>query len=101
MLSDSDKENAIPDGLPRDLIDFDKLVTIISRLAILCLMVYLFVRLNNNVMELVNRAYLDDTKRSFDSRLITPDVIMSLIGATAAQVGISIVAIIKWLFPER
>lgn len=96
-----DSSDCSEEALPQGLIDLDKIITIISRLAILGLMVYLFVRLNNNVMQLVNKAYLDDLSRSTDNRLITPDVIMSLIGATAAQVGISIVAIIKWLFPER
>ena len=57
-------------------------------------MVYLFIRLNNNVMELINKAYADDVTRNMDRRVITPNVIVSLIGATAAQVGVSIVAII-------
>jgi hypothetical protein len=91
----------LPEPAPKALVDFEILVTTFSRLAVVALMIYLFLRLNNNVMELVNRAYVDDIARDPERRVITPNVIVSLIGATAAQVGISIVAIIKWLFPQR
>jgi hypothetical protein len=65
--------------------------------------------LNREVMNFVRDAFDADIRLlsakppliQAADRLVTGNVIMVLIGATATQVGIAIVSIVSYLFPKR
>jgi hypothetical protein len=69
----------------------------------------LFIWLNREVMNFVRDAFDADIRLlsakppliQAADRLVTGNVIMVLIGATATQVGIAIVSIVSYLFPKR
>lgn len=67
----------------------------------------LFIVLNVGVIILIQNAFNADISLiregliQGDQRLITEKVFMSLIGATVVQVGVALVAITRYLFPER
>ena len=69
----------------------------------------IFIWLNWEVMRLVSRAFDQDMQmmqkfpQTFkpSDRVVTPNVFMSLIGATVVQVGIATVAIVSYLFPKK
>ncbi len=67
----------------------------------------LFIILNAAVIFLIWNAFnadialLRDKLIENDQRLITENVFMSLIGATVVQVGVTLVAIISYLFPKN
>lgn len=67
----------------------------------------LFILLNAAVIFLIWNAFNADISLlrekliQNDQRLITENVFMSLIGATVVQVGVTLVAIISYLFPKN
>lgn len=67
----------------------------------------LFIMLNAAVIFLIWNAFNTDISLlreqliQNDQRLITENVFMSLIGATVVQVGVTLVAIISYLFPKN
>ena len=68
----------------------------------------IFVGLNWSVMAFVNHALAQDLAQmaamppmAAADRLITSNVVMSLIGATVVQTGIGFIAITSYLFPKR
>ncbi|MBP6058068.1 MAG: hypothetical protein KA524_06595 [Nitrosomonas sp.] len=67
----------------------------------------LFILLNAAVIFLIWNAFnadialLREKLIQNDQRLITENVFMSLIGATVVQVGVTLVAIISYLFPKN
>ncbi|MBA3756741.1 MAG: hypothetical protein H0X02_11140 [Nitrosomonas sp.] len=67
----------------------------------------LFILLNAAVIYLIWNAFNADISLlreqliQNDQRLITENVFMSLIGATVVQVGVTLVAIISYLFPKN
>lgn len=68
----------------------------------------IFICLNWSVMSFVHEAFANDITRlnatppmSAGDRLITSNVIMTLIGATVVQTGVGFIAILSYLFPKR
>jgi sterol desaturase/sphingolipid hydroxylase (fatty acid hydroxylase superfamily) len=68
----------------------------------------MFIGLNASVMWFIKEAFLHDlaamaTKPPMlpADRLVTTNVLMSLIGATVIQTGIGFIAIVSYLFPKR
>lgn len=76
-----------------------------SRLLMVVAISAVFLGLNYQVMDFVKsvfRADLDLLKQSAATpRVITTQVVMSLIGATVVQVGVAIIAIVSYLFPKN
>lgn len=70
-------------------------------------LVGLFIFLNWQVMDFVAKALQQDAKLLAASKfngaykaLITPEVVMALITATAVQLGAAIITIVGYLFPK-
>ncbi|PRC91437.1 hypothetical protein [Solimicrobium silvestre] len=68
----------------------------------------IFSWLNWNVMSFVREAFASDNAGLIAKppmlpadRLITPNVVMAMIGATVVQTGIGFIAIMSYLFPKR
>jgi hypothetical protein len=68
----------------------------------------IFIWLNWQIIDLVRDAMQNDLARMAakpplpaTERLITSNVIMSLIGATVVQTGVGFIAITSYLFPKR
>lgn len=68
----------------------------------------IFIGLNGAVMLFVYEAFLNDVAQMAanpplkpENRLITTEVVMSLIGATVVQVGVAVIAIVSYLFPKQ
>lgn len=65
----------------------------------------LFWWLNRTVMEFVREVFASDTSghatAAADSRVVTSNVVMSLIAASAVQTGVGFIAIMRYLFPNR
>lgn len=68
----------------------------------------LFIGLNANVMWFIRDAFHQDLVGMAGKppllpadRLVTTNVLMSLIGATVVQTGIGFIAIVSYLFPKR
>lgn len=68
----------------------------------------IFIWLNWQIVELVKEALQRDATLMSArpplpaaDRLITPNVIMALIGATVVQTGVGFIAITSYLFPKR
>lgn len=67
----------------------------------------IFYWLNDQVMSFVREAFAQDLKLlaaetiTPEHRVITNNVVMSLVGATVVQVGAAIVVIVSYLFPKR
>ena len=82
-------------------------VDICMRIGMALAMIWLFYYLNTQVVSLVRDAFNIDTSLlkdkliQSDKRLITENVLMSLIGATIVQVGVTLVAITGYLFPKN
>jgi hypothetical protein len=79
-----------------------------SRIGMVIVMAVIFVGLNWMVLVFLRDAFSADV-RMLESkppilqaadRLITANVLMTLIGATVVQVGVSIAAIVSYLFPK-
>lgn len=67
----------------------------------------LFIALNVGVFYLLDRAFNADhalatcaKPPSMADRLVTPKVLMTLIGATAVQTGVGFITIVSYLFPK-
>jgi len=81
----------------------------LSRAFMVVVIAAIFIWLNWEVMRLVSRAFDQDMQmmqkfpQTFkpSDRVVTPNVFMSLIGATVVQVGIATVAIVSYLFPKK
>ena len=79
------------------------------RLILGAVIAVLFIWLNREVMNFVRDAFDADIRLlsakppllQAADRLVTGNVIMVLIGATATQVGVAIVSIVSYLFPKR
>ena len=80
-----------------------------SRVGMVAVMAIIFVGLNWLVIHFLNGAFAADV-RMLESkppallaadRLVTSNVLMTLIGATVVQVGVSIAAIVSYLFPKN
>jgi hypothetical protein len=79
-----------------------------ARILMVLVMAGLFVWLNFRVLQVVERAFAADLRMleakppgiAAGDRLVTANVLMSLIGATVVQVGISIAAVVSYLFPK-
>lgn len=68
----------------------------------------IFIWLNHRVMGFIYDAFEQDKVRMAatppmlaSDRLISPSVVMSLIGATVVQTGVGFVGIMSYLFPKR
>jgi len=68
----------------------------------------IFIWLNWNVMSFVRAAFAQDNLNLVakppipaSDRLITSNVVMTLIGATVVQTGVGFVAVMSYLFPKR
>lgn len=68
----------------------------------------IFIWLNTGVMSFIREAFAHDSARMVATppmpsadRLITSNVVMTLIGATVVQTGIGFIAIMTYLFPKR
>ena len=81
---------------------------IASRVFMVFVIALIFVGLNWMVMQFLRDAFVADL-RMMDAkpptlqaadRLITSNLLMTLIGATVVQVGVSIAAIVSYLFPK-
>jgi hypothetical protein len=79
----------------------------VSRLGMVVVISILFIFLNYSVMSFIGDAFKSDidlikSKSGFNpsDRLVNAQVIMSLIGATVIQVGVTVVAIVSYLFPK-
>ena len=81
----------------------------ISRLLMVLVIAGIFIGLNWAVMSFVSEAFLNDVEQMKanpplikpSDRLITTEVVMSLIGATVVQVGVAVIAIVSYLFPKQ
>jgi hypothetical protein len=67
----------------------------------------IFIGLNYSVMSFVHEAFLQDLQQMAANpplkpadRLVTTNVLMSLVGATVVQVGVAVIAIVSYLFPR-
>ena len=80
-----------------------------SRLFMVVVIASIFIGLNWAVMSFVKDAFLNDVAQIAanpplikpEDRLITTEVVMSLIGATVVQVGVAVIAIVSYLFPKQ
>lgn len=63
----------------------------------------IFLGLNWTVMEFIRDAFDHDvaSKLARSDRLVTTELLMTLIGATVVQTGVGIIAIVSYLFPKR
>lgn len=81
----------------------------ISRLLMVLVIAGIFIGLNWAVMSFVREAFLNDVAQMAanpplikpEDRLITTEVVISLIGATVVQVGVAVIAIVSYLFPKQ
>jgi hypothetical protein len=79
-----------------------------SRKLMVWVIACIFIGLNGAVMFFIHEAFLNDVAQMSatsplkpEDRLITTEVVMSLIGATVVQVGIAVIAIVSYLFPKQ
>jgi hypothetical protein len=79
-----------------------------ARAVMVLVMCALFIGLNFYVMSFVEDVFKADTQfltklpaGATPSRVVTTEVLMSLIGSTAVQVGVAIVTIVAYLFPKN
>jgi hypothetical protein len=80
-----------------------------SRIAMVFVMAAIFIGLNWCVVGFLQNAFAADIRMleskpptlTAADRLVTPNVLMSLLGATVIQVGASIAAIVSYLFPKN
>ncbi len=83
-------------------------VDTLGRGLLIIVMAVIFIWLNRSVMNFVTVAYDMDIKQMTKTpvilkpteRLVTTEVILSMIGATVVQVGVAFVAIVSYLFPK-
>lgn len=68
----------------------------------------IFIWLNMRVMSFVHEAFIHDVQRMVATppmlaadRLITSNVVMTLIGATVVQTGVGFIAVMSYLFPKN
>jgi len=80
---------------------------IVARLIMVTVIAVIFYWLNSEVMQFVRDAFAEDVKLltakiiTSENRVVTNNVIVSLVGATVVQVGAAIVVIVSYLFPKR
>lgn len=80
---------------------------IVARLIMVTVIAVIFYWLNSEVMQFVRYAFAEDVKLltekiiTSENRVVTNNVIVSLVGATVVQVGAAIVVIVSYLFPKR
>jgi multisubunit Na+/H+ antiporter MnhB subunit len=80
---------------------------IVARLIMVTVIAVIFYWLNSEVMQFVRDAFAEDVKLltakiiTPENRVVTNNVIVSLVGATVVQVGAAIVVIVSYLFPRR
>ena len=80
---------------------------IIARLIMVLVIAWIFYWLNNQVMTFVRDAFSEDVRLialkliTPEHRVITNNVVMSLVGATVVQVGAAVVVIVSYLFPKK
>lgn len=80
---------------------------IVSRLIMVLVIAWIFYWLNNEVMSFVQQVFTKDVELltgkviTAEHRVITNNVVMSLVGATVVQVGAAIVVIVSYLFPKK
>ncbi len=80
-----------------------------SRIGMVVVMALIFVGLNWRVVGFLQDAFAADIRMleskpptlTAADRLVTPNVLMTLLGATVIQVGVSIAAIVSYLFPKN
>ena len=79
-----------------------------SRTLMVWVIAVIFIGLNGVVMFFVYEAFLNDVAQMAatpplkpEDRLITTEVVISLIGATVVQVGVAVIAIVSYLFPKQ
>jgi hypothetical protein len=79
-----------------------------SRGALVVVMCILFIWLNRSVVNFVQVVFAEDVKHlsklaagATPSRVVTTEVLMTLIGSTAVQVGAAILTIVAYLFPKN
>ena len=95
-------------GLPEEVRTLSAKWDILFRGVMVTAIVVVFIVLNYRVIEFVTAGFEADLsllrvagdKFKPADRLISSQVVMSLIGATVVQVGISVVAIVSYLFPK-
>ncbi len=82
-----------------------RIADIAARVGMAVVIAIVFVGLNCAVMWFVYRVFKADIAfilaKTDTARIVTTEVLMSLIGATVVQVGVTIVAIVNYLFPKR
>ena len=78
-----------------------------SRIGMVVVISIIFIGLNYKVMSFIDEAFKADidlikSKSGFNlsDRLVNAQVIMGLIGATVVQVGVTVIAIVSYLFPK-
>lgn len=75
-----------------------------ARLFMVIVVALIFVWLNYEVMDFVKTAFAADRELAKTApaatRLVTPQVLHVLIGATAVQVGVATLALMNYLFPK-
>lgn len=80
-----------------------------SRIGMVIVMALIFIGLNWRVVGFLQDAFNADIRMleskpptlTAADRLVTPNVLMTLLGATVVQVGVSIAAIVSYLFPKN
>lgn len=75
-----------------------------SRIIMVLVIAAIFIGLNYKVMSFIEDVFKQDIASmklaSPPSRIVTTEVLMSLIGATVVQVGVATIAIVSYLFPK-
>ena len=72
---------------------------ILTNGAVIWLTVYFAVQDKLLIQEIMEKGI--EYKDFLTAKVITPETLMALIGATAVQVGVSIVAMVNYLFPKN
>lgn len=92
-------EQAQVDGLRADIWYRGLMVAVVA---------LLFIGLNGAVMWFIRDAYMHDIvgmaakpPLPASDRLVTTNVLLSLVGATVVQTGVGFIAIVSYLFPKR
>ncbi len=70
------------------------------RIAMVVVIAVLLIGLNYRVMQFIDVVFAADMGLPAANRVITKEVLMSLIGATVVQVGVATIAIVGYLFPK-
>jgi hypothetical protein len=80
----------------------------VSRLIMVAVIAGIFIGLNYAVMSFIKIAFDTDVAQMAGNpplkpvdRLVTTQVLVSLIGATVVQVGVAVIAIVSYLFPKH